>query len=228
MSPVEKYWDGTQYVPILGGISQGAADARYVLKSGDTMTGPLALDLAAGSPHNVEWRTGGNLRWSLGKTADAETGSDAGSNLTLASWTDAGVYKAAPIQVNRATGAMTFTGPQTVFSPASGWVDLGGSGAGLYLTRAGSLIAVEGMLKPTSSTAVASGALIVIATIPAGWWPVHTVYSAGTSSEDDGAPHYVRIHISNADGTISFRNGTRAYTLPTSGYIGVAMTYRGN
>lgn len=41
--PQLKYWDGTRYVPILGGISQETADARYVKKTGDTMTGPLSV-----------------------------------------------------------------------------------------------------------------------------------------------------------------------------------------
>lgn len=41
--PSLKYWDGTQYVPILGGIGQGAADARYVKQAGDTMTGALTM-----------------------------------------------------------------------------------------------------------------------------------------------------------------------------------------
>lgn len=44
---VAKYWDGTRYVPLLGGIDQGTADARYVKQAGDTMTGRLLMGAAA-------------------------------------------------------------------------------------------------------------------------------------------------------------------------------------
>lgn len=44
--PQLKYWDGTQYVPLLGGIDQGTADTRYVKKAGDTMTGDLGIQKA--------------------------------------------------------------------------------------------------------------------------------------------------------------------------------------
>lgn len=54
--PTQMYWDGTQYVPILGvgvtdhGALTGLADndhPQYVRKVGDTMTGPLVLDVPA-------------------------------------------------------------------------------------------------------------------------------------------------------------------------------------
>lgn len=64
--PTLKYRDQTsgQLVPLLGsGMSEAAADARYVIKSGDTMTGPLLMsstipttDLEAASKSYVDQR----------------------------------------------------------------------------------------------------------------------------------------------------------------------------
>lgn len=51
--PLQKYWDGTQYVPILGGIDQGTADARYIQQSGGTMTGALTVLTPTVSGHAV-------------------------------------------------------------------------------------------------------------------------------------------------------------------------------
>jgi hypothetical protein len=96
--------------------------ANYVLKAGDTMTGDLTIDktnpslwmkkAAAGQEPAIIGTNGANFRWAvvLGDTV-GETGSNAGSNFNIRSFTDAGASLAAPLSINRATGAATFSGP---------------------------------------------------------------------------------------------------------------------
>jgi hypothetical protein len=113
--PTLKYWDGVQYVPVLG-----LSSADYVAKAGSTMTGALttpaltitggfAINKAAGITSNIEYQSANLLRWTIGKTNAAETGSNAGSDLAVSSWKDDGTYLATPISINRSTGIVTFS-----------------------------------------------------------------------------------------------------------------------
>jgi len=112
-------------------------DALRVAKSGDTMTGGLTISLAwpginlikpaSGSGAQLASYTGGNLRWvmALGDSA-AESGANAGSAFALARYSDAGAYLDAPIQISRATGALSMGGNinyRYTAPGAGGWYD---------------------------------------------------------------------------------------------------------
>jgi hypothetical protein len=96
-----------------------AADALRVLKAGDTMTGDLSINkanpqfvlgmTASGQIARLISYNGAYPRWlfELGD-ASAESGSDAGSNVRLVNFNDAGVSIGTPLTINRATGAATF------------------------------------------------------------------------------------------------------------------------
>jgi hypothetical protein len=132
------------YTPPPSGITQADADLRYVNTTGDTMTGALSvggileapggvygyaayhqfgapaqagvnvvLEGAAGTARQVQFHTGALLRW-VASVSGTEGGSNAGADLTLSRYDDAGNPLGAFLAGNRATGAATFGGDLTV------------------------------------------------------------------------------------------------------------------
>ena len=112
-------WDGTVW-------NQRLLSA-YVLKLGDTMTGPLIINSAAGhatvtlstnvtGAASILIGTKGVLnRWGLYLgDGTAESTGNAGSNFALFGFSDAGTYLNNPITVNRATGNINLTGCLTL------------------------------------------------------------------------------------------------------------------
>jgi hypothetical protein len=79
----------------------------YVLKTGDTMTGPLSFTGPSGTNRSIFGRTDGMLRWEMDLGDATPDVANAGSNFVLYSYTDAGV--ASPVlTIARATGQATF------------------------------------------------------------------------------------------------------------------------
>lgn len=65
---------------------------------------------AAGTGRAVDFQTAGSNRWSLGATSAAEGGGNAGSDLALDSWTDAGTPLTTLLTITRSTGAVNLLG----------------------------------------------------------------------------------------------------------------------
>lgn len=76
-------------------------------------TGPVS---ATFSFFSYQGAVGQQLRWQWAMGTTAESGSNAGSNLSLMSYSDTGTLIASPITINRATGAVAFSGLVT-FAP---------------------------------------------------------------------------------------------------------------
>jgi len=68
---------------------------------GDT---DVDLDGAAGNNRTLRYKTGGSSRFDVGVTSTAESGSNAGTNYFINSFTDAGAFLATPFQITRSTG----------------------------------------------------------------------------------------------------------------------------
>ncbi|MBR0676884.1 hypothetical protein GXW77_11920 [Roseomonas alkaliterrae] len=99
----------------------GAPDAPLgaVARSGDTMTGDLAisknaatfgLNSATPTARAVRWRTNGLSRWALLAWNDAESGGNVGSTLYLQRHDDAGAFTGNVFRVDRDTGRFVFMG----------------------------------------------------------------------------------------------------------------------
>jgi hypothetical protein len=97
---------------------QSSLDAKVAL-AGDTMTGALSINMAtplftldataSGQTKAIRWRTNGSTRWQLQANNTAESGSDAGSNMSFTRFDDSGVVIAgAPLLISRASGEATF------------------------------------------------------------------------------------------------------------------------
>lgn len=85
-------------------ISKASAQLYLNATSG---TGLLLLGGAAASAKRVYCLTAGNNRWAFGSDTTAESGSNAGSDFGLLSYTDAGALLRTDLTVNRATGKTT-------------------------------------------------------------------------------------------------------------------------
>ena len=86
--------------------------------NGSTFT-QVALDSSAAGGADFAFRTGGLNRWLWSKSG-AETGSNAGSDLLLYRYDDAGGYGGNPILVNRQNGQVTFEGNIVIKSAGNG------------------------------------------------------------------------------------------------------------
>lgn len=207
----------------------GGTTNEFVLRAGDTMTGHLALNLPAGSSHNVEWRTGGNLRWSLGKTSDAETGSDAGSNLTIASWTDAGAYKAAPVQINRATGKVSILdlayqsglSDSAAITPTANWTTIR-----FKATKHAGMVTLEGyMTRIGSSLAMAALGSYQVGTLAAGYRPSGDIAGTAGMYLAGGGMGMAYVNVIAASGAVIL-SPFQAATFPIDGNFNISITYR--
>jgi hypothetical protein len=115
--------DGVATIGASGKWADGAhihpSDTSRVSKAGDTMTGGLVINVAgnnatmalarqAGFGADLYGQTGVSGRWllRLGDTT-AETGTNAGSNLVIFRYTDAGTIIDAPFTITRANGLVT-------------------------------------------------------------------------------------------------------------------------
>lgn len=61
----------------------------------------------AATQKQIQFETGGSLRWKITSNATAEGGANAGSDFEINSYTDAGAFFVNALTINRATGAVT-------------------------------------------------------------------------------------------------------------------------
>ena len=87
---------------------------------------PNNINLQTDASHNAAIHfsnslapTGKQLRWVLMDDNSAEAGGNAGSNFSLQAFDDTGTLIGSPIAVNRATGAVTFSGTATFSQPVT-------------------------------------------------------------------------------------------------------------
>lgn len=81
----------------------------------------LSLSRAAGNSGGIYFQTSGVRRWAIFANTATESGADAGSNLLINSYTDAGsVKQAGVISIARSTGVATFSA-RPVFGSATPW-----------------------------------------------------------------------------------------------------------
>jgi hypothetical protein len=96
------------------------ATGAYLPLVGGALTGPLAITGAAGTARAIKFETAGVLRWELAADIEPESGSNAGSNLVLTSYSDAGASLVGAISINRASGVTTFGVTPTHPTPTAG------------------------------------------------------------------------------------------------------------
>lgn len=103
--------------------------ANYLPLTGGTITGNLTvgnglggtvftIDGAAGQNRAEHFTSGGVLRWVIATNNTSESGSNAGSNLVIQAFSDAGSILSTPISITRANGVVTFSATPIGVTPS--------------------------------------------------------------------------------------------------------------
>lgn len=221
--------EGPQGPPGTPGISQADADTRYVNTSGDTMTGPLTVDALVDPAVVVKHASGaatlsvdaanpsgenlasvvflrrGVPRWTIRKDSSAETGANAGSNLLIRRYDDAGTSLGDLFTANRASGVAQ------VYSPSVGGVSAylndtgernvssqltnGWTGA-IYLRRIGNLciLRIEGL-----NAAAKTSDNFWFTPATAGW--ASPVVVRGVAANGSASPQMRRVYYNGGAGS---------------------------
>ena len=93
-------WNGTTLVV----TSSGALNVA--LASTGANASLLYFQGTAGNNDGIQWYRGGSIRWFLYESNDAESGSNAGSNLEIAAYSDGGSWLGTYLSINRAQGGL--------------------------------------------------------------------------------------------------------------------------
>lgn len=113
-----------------------------------------------------------------------------------------------------------------LFVATSPWVDYGAAFAGMYITRFGRLVVMDGLVKRTSDLDMAAGTTYAVGTVPAGLRPTHDVLLPSVLSFSGGASIVTcRLRIQAANGQIDVASPT-AGTLATTGWLCLAGQWR--
>jgi len=81
-----------------------------------TLAGSLTLDRAVGTPLRLSFRSGGESRWAVERTAAAETGSNVGSDLIVNAFDDDGDYLRTQLRIDRNDGTFNVFTPFAAIS----------------------------------------------------------------------------------------------------------------
>ena len=116
---------GTLGITSSGGSISTTGGSIVVDRTGDALAAYLYAIADAGQFAGTILRTGVNARWVLAKNNVAESGSNAGSDYIINSYTDAGALLGTPLTIKRSTGAVTLTGTLTGTTAAFNAPNLG-------------------------------------------------------------------------------------------------------
>jgi hypothetical protein len=95
-----------QYTASANIVMNGTNPQLYIGSTGANQS-ILNIGAAAGQYRIIYFNSGFLARWSIATSGEAESGSNAGSNLAIDSYSDAGGFLAAVLSINRATGLVT-------------------------------------------------------------------------------------------------------------------------
>ncbi len=175
----------------------------------------IMVNAAAGQTRGYQFQTAGVQRWLLQCTADAETGSNTGSNFILLGVNDANSAITAQLTINRASGLATFAGAVT----AAG------------LTNGGVLI--ETATATATATPTTGGTVAIAAGVskqiinPAGTLATLTVTSPPAPSNPAGSIQTLEITFTRAITAITWTSGSGASyagtTMPTTIAVGALV-----
>lgn len=109
---------GTGDSPSFTSVTTTGGSPRFARTGANNLS--VFFDADAGQSATLSFRTGTSARWLLTKGATAETGSNAGSPLTLSAYDDSGVLLGTAFTIPRATQVVAFTQSPTAPTPSAG------------------------------------------------------------------------------------------------------------
>ncbi len=153
-------------------------------------TFPVILNGAAATARALRYTTSGTVRWDFAATADAESGSNAGSSFAISAYADGGAYIDDPLFITRAAGGAVMIGRSTASTSTTtgALVVTGGIGCGGRVTVDG---ASTKTLKYVNGVANAAVAVLFGAIGP-------------TGSTAGNAQGWIRIDVAGTDRYIPY------------------------
>jgi hypothetical protein len=116
----------------------------------------FSINGGAGSQRQVRFLTNALQRFIISTNTTAESGSNAGSNLSIFRYNDAGTFLGECVTIERSSGEMTLSDKLTV---SSGGIDVTGT---LTTTGTGLIqVGTSGSIQPTLSRSLTSGGLVI-------------------------------------------------------------------
>lgn len=111
----DKLNDNSDKIDVFFGTSgEGTVIVRDA--NNDALVSGINLTRAAGNARTIRLRSDADIRWDFGADATAETGGDVGSIFKINRYSDAGGLLGTPLQIDRATGLITFASTPKVGS----------------------------------------------------------------------------------------------------------------
>ena len=146
----------------LTSLSNGA-NTVLTVTAGASPSLPIQIDGPAATLRQINFTTAGVSRYVFGAGAGAESGGNAGSNLLLTAYSDAGAFLFNAINIRRDLQLLQLTGAALVGSTVHGVVVAQGAGTAVASTAAGTagqvLTSQGSAADPIYTTAVAGAAL---------------------------------------------------------------------
>lgn len=176
----------------------------------------IAINGAAGTQRAISLMTNGVLRWRIVCSADAESGSDAGSDLEIYNYTDAGANISTPFRIKRSNGFFTI-GPLAGITPSAPLHVLNPTlGNVIFRLQTAStandptLLVAQNRVATTNATPAtlhtfaiaASNTYIITVKVIAR----RTGGAAGTA--DDGAAYYIQAGYTTKAGVVTLLGGS--------------------
>jgi len=206
-------------------------DPTKVAKAGDTMTGDLHINYATpqlwldrpsgGGFASINYTYNGLQRWNIGVSGTESTG-NAGSDLIVTRYSDAGGALSSPLTINRASGLMTVVGDPTAAlgvatkqyadgrvaktgDTMSGGLTVTGTSNGLFVANPGASANPNVQIRPGSDVNMALG---IINNAGTAW--AHAFYGSGAY---------------NLTGNVSASaTGVAGYAFSTNSYSGLNVS----
>lgn len=118
-------------------------------------------------------------------------------------------------------------GQLSAMVPMTGWADYGGAHGGLFATRIGPTVTLDGFFKRTSNLSISSGSPSQLCTLPVGWRPARNVYApCFYALNSAGSGVIAQCELSAATGVLTVYWPSSG-TLDTTGWVSVVGTFRG-
>lgn len=126
----------------------------FVLAGTNSVAGSMTINGPAASTRQFRWNTAGLARWSIGSSVDAEAGADAGGNLAINRFADAGTVIETALLLVRATGSAIVTKGLGMFNttpPTSKPAVTGSRGGNAALASLLTTLATFGIITDSST-----------------------------------------------------------------------------
>lgn len=167
----------------------------------------LGIQSDAGQIAGLSFYTGTSMRWAWRKNGDTESGSNAGSNLILNAYSDAGTVLFATVTIARATGIITLSATPVHPTPSAGDNSTKSATTAYVETAVAAVSPIGRHMVPIDAAAMAprvSGGCAALATDTGAANQPDVAYLAFDATTSEAATFKIQMPASWNEGTVTF------------------------